>query len=90
MAFWNTIPQLWLPPMAVVYRVEHKILKMPAKGGEFLPNIEPRDINPRNIFLSGETHHREWLLVHIVEVPRVVSVLQSLLVDYFLSFPPKT
>lgn len=56
-AFWHSIPQLWLTPVAVIDRGEHQVLVVPAECGELHPNIDPRHIDSRHIFNGLELEH---------------------------------
>jgi hypothetical protein len=70
----DTVPELGLPPMVVVDGVEHQIFIVPAEGGVFHADVEPGDVDPRDVLYSGELKQRLGLAADVAQVPRVCDV----------------
>ena len=47
---------------------------MPAKRRVAHPNVQPGDVDARNVVTSGKLHQRVGRLAEVVKVPRVLTV----------------
>ena len=59
---------------------------MPAEGGVLHPNVQPGNVDARDVLPSWELHEGVELVGQVVEVPWVVKVLRLLLIDDLLTW----
>lgn len=76
MRLWNTIPQLGLSPVTVVYRRQHHVFKVPAKRGKLHANIDPRDIDSRHLLARWKLKQTVGLILEVDEVPGMLGILE--------------
>ena len=83
----DAVPLLGLSPVGVVNGGEHEVLVVPAEGRVLHTNVEPGNVDPRDVVRPGELHQRVAGVREVVQIPRVVGVLDLLVVDDLLARP---
>lgn len=71
-SLWHTVPLLWRAPVRIVDREEHEVLVVPAERGVTHANVEPRDVDARNVMSPRELHQRVYGSWQIIQVPGMV------------------
>lgn len=79
--FWNDIPCLGCASVAVIDRVQPKILDMPAEGGELHAHIDPRNRNSADLLIILLRHPEYGIgwFIDIVEVEERSSIVKVLI-----------